>query len=140
MKSAAAAIGIDLDLKVAETAVYTNALFRKAFSTAVGGTSAKLDDPDLTLGDYYVTDSSRNYAGYGNPVFDELYVKQVRTLDMVERRKIVWEMQRILLRDVPIAITYWSNVAYAWWREVRGFNPPVSFFHAYGYQEIWLAK
>ncbi|MBI2910335.1 MAG: ABC transporter substrate-binding protein [Chloroflexi bacterium] len=140
LKNAAATVGIELDLKVAETAVYTNALFRKAFSTAVGGTSAKLDDPDLTLGDYYVTGSARNWAGYSNRYFDELYQKQSATADPTERRKLVWEMQRILLKDVPIAIAYWVKIPYAWWKEVKGFVVPVGVENAFGYEDIWLAK
>ncbi|MBI2906674.1 MAG: ABC transporter substrate-binding protein [Chloroflexi bacterium] len=139
-KDAVAAVGITADLNVNETTVYNDLRFRKAFGVMASASGSGSTDPDMVLGDYYVTDSAQNFGGYSNPQFDELYVKQVRTLDTTERRKIVWEMQRILLRDVPIAITYWSNVAYAWWKEVRGFNPPVSFFHAFGYQEIWIAK
>ncbi|MBI2910250.1 MAG: ABC transporter substrate-binding protein [Chloroflexi bacterium] len=140
-KDAVAPLGIAVDLNVAETTVYNDQRFRKAFATLAGSAGAGHTDPDILLGDFYVTGSNNNWTGYSNPNYDELYVKQSRTLDAAERRKIVWEMQRMLLRDVTIAIAYWSNVPYAWWKEVNGFTPPsLSHWHSYGYQEIWLAR
>ncbi|MBI2906775.1 MAG: ABC transporter substrate-binding protein [Chloroflexi bacterium] len=140
IKDAAAAIGIDLDLKVRETAVYQDTQYKKAFGIAEGGVSSKVQDPDVTLGDFYLSKAGRNWTGYSNPYYDELHAKQSRTIDAAERRKIVWEMQRVLFRDVPIAIVYWVKAPYVWWREVRGFTPPVEFSNAYAYQEMWLAK
>ncbi|MBI2910256.1 MAG: hypothetical protein HYX92_21650 [Chloroflexi bacterium] len=140
VKDAVAAIGINLDLKVAETAVFNDARFRKAFGVIGGGAGTALMDPDINLGDFYLGTSANNWTGYSNPSYDELFTKQSQTLDIAERRKIVWEMQKILLRDVPIALSYWSNVPYAWWKEVRGFTPPVSYYNSFGYQDMWLAK
>ncbi|MBI2907174.1 MAG: ABC transporter substrate-binding protein [Chloroflexi bacterium] len=139
-KDAVAAIGVTLNLKVVETAIYDDVKFRKAFEVNPLGWGSVLVDPDVPLGDFYVTGSPRNPSGYSNPYYDELYVKQSRTLDAAERRKTVWEMQRILLKDIPIAIAYWANAPYAWWKEVRGFKPPVIFFNAFGYHDIWLAR
>ncbi|MBI2910252.1 MAG: ABC transporter substrate-binding protein [Chloroflexi bacterium] len=140
VKDAVRAIGIDLSLKIVETAVYMDARFRKAFDITAGGFGFGLTDPDTTLGQNYVTNAAANFGGYTNPHYDQLYLKQSQALDSAERRKIVWEMQRILLKDVPIAIAFWSNVPYARWREVRGFTPPVSYYNADQYQEMWLAK
>ncbi|MBI2910259.1 MAG: hypothetical protein HYX92_21665 [Chloroflexi bacterium] len=141
LREAVAAIGIAVDLNQAEIAVYEDQQYRKAFSMIAGSSGSGGTDPDIILGDYYVADSPRNWTGYSNPYFDELYAKQSRTLDTGERRKIVWEMQRILLKDVPIAIAYWANVPYAWWKEVRGYTPPsIGHYFAYTYQEVWLAR
>ncbi|MBI2907155.1 MAG: ABC transporter substrate-binding protein [Chloroflexi bacterium] len=140
VKDAVAAVGITVDLNVQETAVYNSQRDRKAFALAAGSMGSSGTDPDTLLGDMYVSGSPRNWSGYSNAQYDELYVKQSRTIDATERRKTVWEMQRILLKDIPIAIVYWSNVPYAWWKEVRGYIPPVSFYNAFGYQDIWLAN
>ncbi|MBI2909001.1 MAG: hypothetical protein HYX92_15265 [Chloroflexi bacterium] len=134
-------LGITVDLNPKETAVFYDLRLRKAFDTAPGSQGHGSTDPDVILGDSYVAGSDANFSGYSNPHFDELYVKQSRTLDAAERRKIVWEMQRILLKEVPIAIAFWSNVPYAWWKEVRGFTPPsIGHRHSYMFQEIWLAN
>ncbi|MBI2909500.1 MAG: ABC transporter substrate-binding protein [Chloroflexi bacterium] len=140
VKDAGATIGIDFELKMAETATFNDARYRKAFDVLVGGSSAKLDDPDLSMGDWYVTDAEMNWAAYSNSHYDELYAKQSQTVDPAERRKIVWEMQRALLRDVPIAITSWIRVPYAWWREVKGFTVPVGFSYSFQFEDIWLAR
>lgn len=140
IKDALAAIGIDLNLKVQETAVYQDAQYKKQFGISEGGVSSKVQDPDVTLGDFYVTNAGRNWGGYSNPEYDQLHAKESATLDAAERRKIVFEMQRILLRDVPIAIAYWVRVPYVWWKEVNGFSPPVETSNSYPYQEMWLAK
>ncbi|MBI2907833.1 MAG: hypothetical protein HYX92_09280 [Chloroflexi bacterium] len=140
LRDAVATIGISLDLKVVETAIFNDARFRKAFDISGTGAGSPLSDPDTLMGDYYLTNAARNWTGYSNPYYDELYVKQSQAVDPGERRKVVWQMQRILLKDVPIALAYWTNIPYAWWREVRGFTPPPSQQDAYDFQEIWLAK
>ncbi|MBI2907842.1 MAG: hypothetical protein HYX92_09325 [Chloroflexi bacterium] len=140
-KDAVAAIGIDVDIKAQEAGVYVDQRFRKTFAVNAASAGTGHTDPDAMLGEHYVTDAAYNFGGYSNPYYDELYVKQSRALDTAERRKIVWEMQRILLRDVPIAIAYWSLIAYAWSKDVRGYTPPsLSHYHAYQYQDIWLAR
>ncbi|MBI2906171.1 MAG: hypothetical protein HYX92_00800 [Chloroflexi bacterium] len=140
-KDIVAALGIEVDVKAQESAVYTDQRFRKAFSVNAASAGLGDTDPDAMLGDFYVTDAAFNFSSYTNPHYDELYAKQSQTLDTAERRKIVWEMQRILLKDVPIAIAFWSRVPYAWWKQVRGYTAPsLSHYHAYAYQEIWLAR
>ncbi|MBI2907161.1 MAG: hypothetical protein HYX92_05835 [Chloroflexi bacterium] len=141
VKDAVAAIGINLDIKSQETAVYMDQRFRRIYPLEASSAGLGHTDPDALLGDFYVTGAAYNFSGYSNPQYDELYAKQSQTLDVAERKKIVWEMQRILLKDVPIAIAYWSRVPYAWWKDVRGYTPPsLSHYHAYQYQDMWLAK
>ncbi|MBI2908936.1 MAG: ABC transporter substrate-binding protein [Chloroflexi bacterium] len=139
-KDAVAAIGIALDLSVQDITVYDDRRFRKAFDISPGASGSASMDPDIVMGNHYVSGAGSNWAAYSNPTFDELFVKQSQTLDVAERKKMVWELQRILLKDVPIAVAYWSNTGYAWWKEVRNFTPAVSYFNAYDYQDIWLAR
>ncbi|MBI2908424.1 MAG: hypothetical protein HYX92_12325 [Chloroflexi bacterium] len=140
-KDAVAAVGVAVDLDQQENVVYFDRRFRKAFSTLASSAGSGHTDPDILLGDFYVSDAGMNFSGYSNPYYNELYTRQSQMLDTAERRRIVWEMQRILLRDVLIAIAYWSRVPFAWWKEVRGFTPPsISHFHSYRHEEIWLVK
>ncbi|MBI2909003.1 MAG: ABC transporter substrate-binding protein [Chloroflexi bacterium] len=140
-KDAVAPIGITVDLNVAEQAVFNDRQFRRAFDAYASSQGHGIGDPDVTLGDSYLTGSGLNYSGYSNPYYDDLYLKQKQTLDVGERRKIVWEMQRILLKDVPVAIAFWANTPYAWWKDVRGFNPPsIGHRHSFDFTEFWLAR
>ncbi|MBI2908995.1 MAG: hypothetical protein HYX92_15235 [Chloroflexi bacterium] len=140
LKDAVAPIGVTLDLNLQETAAYFDQRDRKAYSIVAGSSGSIGTDPDILLGDFFVTGGGRNWAGYSNPQYDDLYPKQSRALDPAERKKIVWEMQRILLKDLPIAIAYWANAAYAWWKEVRDYYPPTSFHNAFSFAEVWLAN
>ncbi|PWH13002.1 MAG: hypothetical protein DDG60_11355 [Anaerolineae bacterium] len=53
-------------------------------------------------------------SGYSNPVYDELYAKQQRTLDEKERQKIIWQMQEILLNDRPYIVLWYDNTLQAY--------------------------
>ncbi len=47
-----------------------------------------------------------NMSGYHNPRYDDLADKSARTMDPEERQDLIWEMQRILMRDVPYLPLY----------------------------------
>lgn len=47
-----------------------------------------------------------NMSGYTNPEFDRIADESARTMDEKKRRELVWEMQRILLNDVPYIPLY----------------------------------
>jgi peptide/nickel transport system substrate-binding protein len=47
-------------------------------------------------------------TGYSNPQYDELYRQQQTELDQDARIDLVWEMQRIVLEDLPYLIPYYD--------------------------------
>ena len=47
-----------------------------------------------------------NMSGYRNPDFDRIAEESASTLDREKRRKLIWEMQRMILRDVPYIPLY----------------------------------
>ncbi|UCE80866.1 MAG: PKD domain-containing protein, partial [Methanobacteriota archaeon] len=51
---------------------------------------------------------------YSNAYYDQLYIEQLREIDLVERQAIVHEMQHIAYRDCPYVILYYPSelVAY----------------------------
>ncbi|GAB4455218.1 MAG: ABC transporter substrate-binding protein [Anaerolineae bacterium] len=53
-------------------------------------------------------------TGYSNPEFDKLFAAQATELDKDKRREIVWEMQRIVLDDVPYIIPYYDQAVQAY--------------------------
>jgi len=70
----------------------------------------KLDlDPDYLRAFFYSGyDKPRgwNMSGYNNPVFDEIAEKQQSLVDEEKRKKIIWEMQAILMEDLPYIPLY----------------------------------
>lgn len=47
-----------------------------------------------------------NMSGYRNPRFDQVADASDRAVDRNERRRLVWEMQKILLEDIPYIPLY----------------------------------
>ncbi|MCS6994354.1 MAG: ABC transporter substrate-binding protein [Anaerolineales bacterium] len=74
-------------------------------------------DPDFMLSvmtsEQYV-EGGWSDSGYSNPVYDELFVKQQKTLDENERQKIVWEMQEIVFNDRPYIVLWYDNTLQAY--------------------------
>jgi len=70
-------------------------------------------DPDY-VGTFFYSKQDKergwNMSGYRNKVFDKLRNKQRGQMDRNKRRETIWEMQRILLEDVPYVPLYNPNV------------------------------
>ena len=52
-------------------------------------------------------------SGYTNPDFDRMADESARSIDREKRRKLVWEMQKILMRDLPWLPLYNPNLVEA---------------------------
>ena len=70
-------------------------------------------DPDY-VGTFFYSKQDKergwNMSGYRNKAFDELRNKQRGEMDQDKRKALIWEMQRILLEDVPYIPLYNPNV------------------------------
>ncbi|MCK5837944.1 MAG: ABC transporter substrate-binding protein [Desulfobacula sp.] len=51
-----------------------------------------------------------NMSGYQNPVFDKIADEQRSIIDVEQRKKMIWEMQTILMEDVPYIPLYNPNI------------------------------
>ncbi|MBI2906654.1 MAG: ABC transporter substrate-binding protein [Chloroflexi bacterium] len=135
-----AKIGIKTTLQLVETAAWKKSVYDGAFTLAAMSDASAIDDPDILLGEYYLTGSPKNYGGWSNQKFDELYALQSNTMDQAKRREMVWEMQRILLKEMPRVGVLWSTFYAASWSEVRNWSQGRSFFLGNQLQDVWLAK
>ncbi|MBI2906933.1 MAG: ABC transporter substrate-binding protein [Chloroflexi bacterium] len=132
-------LGIKAEHVIKETAAYDDALSRGAFDTRTHGVATAIDDPDLRFGENYVTDGGRNYGKYSNPNFDDLFRRQSRALDIVERKRLVREMEMILLQDNPDVPLAWNvdNIAHS--SRMRNYKMASSAYLNNKHQEVWLA-
>jgi peptide/nickel transport system substrate-binding protein len=73
-------------------------------------------DPAFLLGVGLCSEIASGFSetGYCNPEFDELYDAQAVETDPDERVRIIREMQRILVEDVPYIIPYYGQSIQAW--------------------------
>jgi len=73
------------------------------------------DEVDQYLSEPFLSTSPSNFGKYNNPEVDAMLERQRRTLDRTERKKVVDELQRKLLEDVPHAFLA-TKLGYAFWR------------------------
>ena len=77
----------------------------------------------------------RNTSSYSNPAFDKLAEESTREMDREKRRKIIFEMQSILMDDIPwiplfnasVIEGYRKNRFSGWVNELNGIGNHWSF-------------
>jgi peptide/nickel transport system substrate-binding protein len=82
---------------------------RRQFDTFVLGYGSLSLDPDYLRNFFHSSNDipgGWNMAGYRNPQYDKLADESCCTMDEGKRREIIWEMQRILARDIPYIPLY----------------------------------
>jgi ABC-type transport system substrate-binding protein len=82
---------------------------RRRFDLFVLGYGNLSLDPDYLRNFFHSSnDMPRgwNMSGYKNPDFDRIADASASTMDAEKRRELIWEMQRILMRDIPYLPLY----------------------------------
>jgi len=133
-------IGVEAEHRPLETAAwYADGRDQGNFEVVVTPIGAFIDDPDQLLAPY-ITGSSQNWARFSNPAIDDLYSRQARTLDPAERRRLVIELQKIVLENAyHIPGLWWSrNVVH--WAKVKNWVAPPSHFTNQKLQDVWLSE
>ncbi|MBI2910086.1 MAG: ABC transporter substrate-binding protein [Chloroflexi bacterium] len=139
-KDQLAKIGLAAEIRIEDTAVTKQMQFEGRFEVNLGTDASAVDDPDIVLGEYYLTGSPKNWGKWSNSRFDELYREQSRTLDARKRLDLVWEMQRLLHREAPRAIVVWSIRNAVVWPQVKDWLPGKSIYASHRFQDVWLSK
>ncbi|MFO7885973.1 MAG: ABC transporter substrate-binding protein [Desulfobacteraceae bacterium] len=103
---------------------------RHEFDTFIFGYGRLSLDPDYLRSFFHSNnDKSRgwNMSGYKNPEFDRLANASLAAMDKFERQKLIWEMQEIILRDLPYLPLYnpalieaVNNTEFSGWVEMVG--------------------
>jgi len=82
---------------------------RRQFDLFVLGYGNLSLDPDY-LRNFFHSKNDRprgwNMSGYRNPEFDKIADESSRTMDVDKRRALIWEMQKIIARDIPYLPLY----------------------------------
>ena len=72
---------------------------RKDYSVGLNVSETGVDDPDQQFYENYACGSPRNYIGYCNPELEKLFDQQSMEADEGKRKKLVWEIERLLAED-----------------------------------------
>ena len=132
-------IYIDGELDVVETANWFPRIARKDYTVAGNLSGSGVDDPDAYFFEHYACGSERNYTNYCNPDVEKLFVQQSEEADQEKRRKIVWDIDKILTEDGARPIVYRYNLATCHYPRVHGITTMVnSIFNGWRFEDAWL--
>ena len=87
------------ELDILDTPRWYARLAKKDYTIGLNVTGVSVDDPDGNIVENYSCNSERNYTQYCNAEVDKLLAAQSRELDKDKRKKIVWDIERILVDD-----------------------------------------
>lgn len=111
---------------------------RQKYDCVILGYGSLSLDPDY-LRNFFLSANAGpkgwNTSGYNNPRFDRIANESANTLDPEKRQKLIWEMQRMVMEDLPWIPLYCPNLAEGvrtdrftgWVNMVGGIGNPWSF-------------
>jgi peptide/nickel transport system substrate-binding protein len=133
-------IGIEAENRPVETATwFADGRDQGNFELIVQPAGAFLDDPDQLLNPY-VTGSPNNWSRFVNPAIDDLYARQARTLDPLERKKLVIELQKMVLENAYYMPGLWWTRNVVHWAKVKNYVASPSQFANQKLQDVWLSE
>ena len=133
-------IGIEAEHRPLETATwYADGRDKPNFELMVYPYGHFVDDPDALL-DPFITGGSRNWGRFSDPRIDDLYQRQARTLDPTERKKLVIEVQKIVLDNAYHLPGLWWTRNMVHLAKVKNYVAPPSHFTNQKLQDVWLAE
>jgi peptide/nickel transport system substrate-binding protein len=131
-------IGIEVENRPLETASwYADGRDQGNFELIVLPTAEFMDDPDLFLR-RYTSGDPQNWGRFSDPVVDDLFSRQSRTLDPAERRKLVVEMQKRVLENAYYIPGLWWRRNVVHWAKVKNYVAPPSHYVNQKLQDVWL--
>jgi peptide/nickel transport system substrate-binding protein len=86
------------------------------------GAAFDFDDPIDTFGQLFVTKGGRWYQRRSIPEVDKLYEQQKFIADPEARKKVIWEMDTIVINDAAYLILHWFDLHHVRWNFVKGWT------------------
>jgi len=133
-------IGIETEHRPLETAAwFADGRDTGSFELIVSGTFNYMDDPDLFL-ERYTTGDSNNWGRFSDPRIDDLFARQTSALDPLERKRLVNEIERIVLENAYYIPGLWWARSVVHWAKVKNYVAPPNHYSNQKLQDVWLME
>ena len=133
-------IGVEVEHRPLETAAwFADGRDTGNFELIVFPPVEFMDDPDLWLG-IYSTGDSRNWGRFSDPKVDDLFARQARTLEPVERKKLATEIERVVLENAYYLPGLWWTRNLVHWAKVKNYVAPPNYYSNQKLQDVWLGE
>jgi len=133
-------IGVEAEHRPLETASwFADGQDTGNFELIVSSPSQFMDEPDIWLSRYTAGDTE-NWGRLSDPRLDDLYARQQRALNPAERKKLVHEMEKIVLENAYYMPGLWWTRNVVHWAKVKNYVAPPNQFSNQKLQDVWLAE
>ena len=132
-------IGIEVENRPLETAAWFADVGAANFELMVFPTVEFMDDPDQFL-NRYTTGAPQNYGRFSDPGVDDLFSRQARALDPAERRKLVIQLQSVVIENAYYMPGLWWTRNVIHWAKVKNYVAPPSHYTNQKLQDVWLSE
>ena len=133
-------IGVEVENRPLETAAWFNDGQNTGnFELIVAPTVEFMDDPDQFLG-RYATGSTQNWGRFSDPQVDDLFSRQARTLDPVERKKLITQIEQRVLDNAYFMTGLWWTRNLVHWTKVKNYVAPPNHYTNQKLQDVWLSE
>jgi peptide/nickel transport system substrate-binding protein len=134
-------IYFDATMELVESSIWHSRLTKKNYAVGMNTSGVGIDDPDAVLKGAYSCKSEANYTGYCTPHVEKLLDEQSQEADIEKRKKIVWEIERILTEEVARPILYHNRSGTCWQPHVKGFVlGENSIYNNWRFDQVWIEK
>ena len=133
-------IGVEAENRPLETAAwFSDGQDTGNFELIVAPAVEYMDDPDMFLG-RYITGSTQNWGRYSNPQLDDLFSRQARSLDPGERKRLINEMEKVVLDNAYYMPGLWWSRNLVHWAKVKNYIAPPNHYTNQKLQDVWLSE
>ncbi len=134
-------IYIDTELDIVDTTQWYPKVMRKEFTIGAVPMETGVDDPDQMFYENFLCGAARNYAGYCNAEFDKLINEQSMQPDPEKRKKIVWQLERMLADAAIRPVIFYPAGGTCRQPYVKGLTIMVnSIYNGWRFEDVWLDK
>src|SRR5215475_3357797 len=133
-------IGVEAEHRPLETAAwFADGRDTGNFELIVSGVFGYMDDPDLFL-ERYTTGDPNNWGRFSDPRIDDLFSRQARALDPAERKRLINEIDKIVLDNAYYIAGLWWRRAVVHWAKVKNYVAPPNHYSNQKLQDVWLSE
>jgi peptide/nickel transport system substrate-binding protein len=132
-------IGVTTEHLQVETKMYFDNLVSGTFDVAIWPLTEPADDPTAYLYGYITNKASTlSYSRHTDTKLDEMFEKQNRSLDPVERKRIIQEADRYALNHAySVPILWWKRIV-VHNKKIKGWTMSPSHFQGTNLVDVWL--
>jgi peptide/nickel transport system substrate-binding protein len=133
-------IGVEVEHRPLETAAwFSDGQDTGNFELIVAPAVEFMDEPDQFLG-RYATGSTQNWGRFSDPRIDDLFSREARSLDPVERKKLINEMEKVVLENAYYMPGLWWSRNLVHWTKVKNYVAPPNHYTNQKLQDVWLSE